>query len=231
MEAYNTYLPSWTVKPVVSTTKGEEILDGLMLSQYENKPNFKEFMMAFFAEMDTLFEQAEEVYLGRFLAFAIGAQLDIIGEIIGQPRDVGLPTFWHGYTDAGVEAPGLNLAPLADEAAPAEGGLFVDENFAGYNVVPLDDATYRRLLVAKAYCNNLRATINSEDVYYIASVLLNKVPSFMRLQSKSSNPALAERQLELEIPILEVGLDDAALILYTARFFVPTGTSFSVQRI
>ena len=72
----------------VTTDKGKQIMEGLLLNQYQNSPLLQEYMMAFIAELDLLFEQTEEVYLGRFLENAVGKQLDIIGIILQQTRSV-----------------------------------------------------------------------------------------------------------------------------------------------
>ena len=226
----NTYYPLLTQKPLVDIAQGREIMEGLLLEQYQGKPNLHEYFMAFFAEMDTLFEQAQEVYLGRFLSYAVGNQLDIIGAILGQNRDVELQKSYFGFSDDG-DLGGYDIAGFAHEDTPADGGVFMDENNEGFDKIPLDDVTYRRLLIVKAFCNNRRGIVSSEDVYYIVSVLLEHAPVAMELHTNSSDGAVPERAIDLRISAIDTSFSDLPLIRLAAEYFTPIGTSFTVQRI
>tara|TARA_R110000850_G_scaffold69522_1_gene154338 strand:- start:379 stop:993 length:615 start_codon:yes stop_codon:yes gene_type:complete len=198
--------------------KGEQILDGMLLDQYQNSPNLKEYFMAYIAEMDFLFEQIELVYVGRFLNIAIGAQLDVLGKILQQSRSVVLPNIFFGFQGAaGV------ISGMADEATPNNGGVFLDENSGGYGVTPLDDTLYRRVL-------KVVGTVSSRDscdinlAYYCISILLDRVPSTFSL----TNPA--HRQVVLELGVGEVTDLEVVLIEYMAKYFIPDGMSFTINR-
>ncbi|MTV59140.1 DUF2612 domain-containing protein, partial [Streptococcus pneumoniae] len=82
---------------VISTTKGSDILDLMLLGQYQNKPILRSYFGAFFSELDLLFTEIDKVYFGRMLDHAVGVQLDIIGEIIGQNRRVALEEHYFGF--------------------------------------------------------------------------------------------------------------------------------------
>ena len=154
--------------------KGTQIMKGLLLDQYQNSPDLQEYYLCFIAELDYLFEQIEEVYLGRHIEGAVGVQLEIIGEILQQPKAVALPSQWFGFQGA------VDVEGMADEAMPAEGGLFRDENLGTPSVTPLDDITYRRLLLVKAFCSN-RDSADLSLAYYVTSLLLGRVPSVFEL--------------------------------------------------
>ncbi|MCK5017063.1 MAG: DUF2612 domain-containing protein, partial [Candidatus Peribacteraceae bacterium] len=119
------------------TDKGEQILDNLMLSQYKESPLLKQYIMAYVGEMDYLFQNIEEVYLGRLLDNAIGEQLDIIGVILGQTRNIDISTVYFGFQGEPVVD---GFGAISD---PQVGGVFKSLEQGSFTVDPLNDATYR----------------------------------------------------------------------------------------
>ncbi len=207
-----------------NATKGTQIMEGLLLNQYQNSPNLKEYYSAFIAELDFLFEQIEEVHLGRFLENAVGAQLDVIGIILRQTRAVSLPTQWFGFQGA-VDADGM-----ADQASPAEGGLFRDANLGESAVTPLDDATYRRMLYVRAIASN-RDTADINLAYYLVSILLERVPSTFELRDQDSGTGLANRTVELVLSRASISSKEVSLIIYMSKHFVPAGVTFIITQV
>ncbi len=205
--------------------KGKQIMEGLLLDQYSNSPNLKEYYMCFIAEFDLLFEQLHKVYFGRFIENAVGAQLDVIGIILQQSRAVILPNIWFGFQ--GVP----NVEGMADEASPAIGGMFKDENIGEDKITPVDDVLYRRMLLAKAAILNR----NSDDIslaYHVISILINKVPSTFQIrESGPSNPLIAKRRVDLMLSRSAVTEQEVKLILYMAKYFVPAGITFTITKV
>ncbi len=212
-----------------TTDKGKQIMEGLLLNQYANSPDLKEFIMAFVAEMDLLFEQIEEVYLGRFIENAVGRQLDIIGIILQQPRAVVLPSIWFGFSDNGFIPPKVD--GMADAAEPAVGGLFRDGNFGGA-VTPLDDTTYRRVLLARGIIAN-RDTADINLAYYAISTLLGRIPSTFELRDADSNTpnTVPRRVIDLLLSSKDVTERDELLIYYMSKYFIPAGTTFKITKV
>ena len=210
-------------KPLVVTEdKATQIMESMLLQQYQNSPNLKEYMGCFLAELDILFAETERVYLGRFIEYAVGAQLDVLGVILGQSRAVDLPTAWFGFTDAGtVTIPGI--AGFSDEATPSDGGILRDGNNQGFTVTPLDDITYRRLLLVKAMCNNL-ISVDVNTQYYLIQTLIGKVPKVMKLTSTVAFTTA------LEVSASDVSLAETALIDYVSKYFMPTGHTLTITR-
>lgn len=176
-------------------------------------------MAAFFEEMDILYTEVENVYFGRFLEFAFGVQLDIVGEIVGQPRSIVLPTSFFGFQ--GV----LNVDGMADEATPNLGGLFLDEaGGSGADVTPLTDTVYARLIKTRAMAN-LMETIDIESAYALIRSLLDRQPSVMSI----SVTGIKEFQLTMaEVELSEL---EQQLLVYASRFFVPLGTTFLINLV
>ena len=196
-----------------STTKGTEVMDGMILSQYKEKPNLREFMLAFVEEMDTLLKETEAVYLGRLLDNAYGHQLDVIGIILDQPRSVQLDTVWFGFQGA------VSPDGMADEADPTDGGVFRGDDLQGYETYPLGDSTYRKLLLAKAQLLCVR-TVDINTAYYSASILIGFVPEFMKIVT--INPRYVQLQVSSDVSAL-----DLRLVNYLGKYFVPVGTTFA----
>ena len=219
------YAPSQTLGVKATKDKGEQIMEGLLLDQYTNSPLLKEYFMAFIAELDFLFEQVEEVYFGRFIDRAIGFQLDVIGEVLQQSRSVILPTVWFGFQGA------TDVDGMADEATPAYGGLFKDENIGEGTLTALDDTLYRRMLLAKAILLN-RDSMDISLAYYVISILLNRVPSTFELRDGDSGiPAIRDRQVDLLISRSAITEQETGLLLYMTKYFVPAGVTFTITKV
>lgn len=212
------YLPPEGLWAGATDNRGEQLLDSLLLNQYQNSPNLKEYIMCFVSELDLLFEQIEKVHFGRFLEYATGAQLDVIGIILQQPRSVILPNFWFGFVGA------VNAGGMSDEATPTLGGNFQSEEIAEATVTPLDDITYRRLLTAKAMLAN-RDSIDINTAYIVLSVLINRVPSTFEIND------LGVRSAELVVDDNELNDTEIALISYITKYFVPLGINFTIRKV
>ena len=220
------YIPLPTTNTVVEN-KGTEIMESMLLDQYVNSTNLKEYMGAFVSEMDLLFAETERVYLGRFLEYATGDSLDTIGVILDQPRGINLPTQFFGFQGA----PNVASPSFSDEAVPQDGGIFRSEGQSATGNYVLSDGEYRRLLTAKAMLNT-REECGINNVYYLISVLIGKTPEVLRLLTSAvSGSGVADRQVELEISQADTSGSDKALIEYFSQYLFPLGTGLTVTRV
>jgi hypothetical protein len=201
---------------VVGTDKGEQIMLGLLLDQYQKSPVLIEYIMAFVSEMDLLYKEIENVYLGRFLDNADGVQLDIIGAILGQNRNVSIPRLYFGFAGAS------GAQKMSDIAIPEDGGVFRSHEDAGFDVSPLDDNTFRRALRAKGLLLN-SSTADINLAYKVVITLLNRVPSVL------SFVTIGDKQIQLELASATTTAEDLGLINYMSRFFIPTGVEFEIS--
>lgn len=217
------YIPLPNQSAEIVEDKGERILDGMLLEQYQNSKNLKEYFMAFFSEMDYLYKEIQEVYLGRFLENAVGSQLDIVGTILGQNRAVILPTAWFGFLGA------VDVDGFADKATPNKGGIFRDAAQGEGEVVALSDAIYKKLLMAKAQLIN-RDSIDIELAYHIIIILLGRVPSTLKL-SEYGSEGIEKKRVDLLIARSEVSAGDLRLISYMAKYFIPNGLTFTITQV
>jgi len=199
----------------LTTDKGKQIMDGLILRQYHESPILKQYLHAYVEEMDDLFCAIEAVYFGRFLEVAIGAQLDIIGEILQQSRSIDLGQVYFGFQGAtGAQSFGSTTDPLA-------GGFFKSVNQGSGTITPLDDEVYRRVLRCKGSLLN-SDTASLEDIYYSVSILMGKVPSKMILTEPDN------LQVQLEMDAATLRSSDELLLLYMSQYFIPAGVTFTI---
>ena len=204
----------------IVTDKGTQLMEELLLSQYESSVNLKEYFSAFILEADFLFETVQRVYEERFLEAAVGSQLDVIGIILQQPRTVILPQLWFGFDGA------LDVDRMADEATPARGGTFRSEDIGTGVLTPLDDLVFRSLLKAKASIMNADS-IDVNTIYHFISVLLNRVPQTFSMEDGPSGL----RSVQLTISRDEVSGAEISLILYATKYFVPAGITFTINQV
>lgn len=205
---------------MVNTTKGSEIVDSMLMMQYLESPIYRQYLAAFVDEMDFLFAQLEEVYLGRFIELAIGTQLDIIGIILNESRSINLDIQFFGFSDNGVST---GIDKLADEAVPSDGGIFRSEGQSGGELSVLSDEAYRRVLLSKAFLSSVdECSIN--NAYHAISVLLGRTPDGMQLTN------LADRQVKLDLLAADTTVADLQIISYFSQYLVPMGTSLTIIR-
>lgn len=205
---------------MANATKGSEVAERMLMVQYLESPNFRQYLAAFVDEMDLLFEHLEEVYLGRFIELAIGTQLDIIGIILDESRSITLDIQFFGFSDNGTST---DTAKLANESLPSDGGIFRSEGQSGEELSELSDEAYRKVLLAKAFLSSVdECSIN--NAYHAISILLGRTPDGMQLTN------LADRQVELGLLIADTTLADIQIIDYFAQYLVPIGTSLTITR-
>ena len=203
--------------PHVSTTdKGTQIMDGLLLSQYINSPLYRQYLLAYVEEMDLLFEAIEDVHFGRLIEDGIGAQLDIIGVILQQSRDVVLPIVFFGFVGASP------VEGMSDEATPSTGGIFLSESQEGIDTVPLSDDEYKRLLKCKG------SVMNSDDgsietLYHALATLLGRIPPTFQLTT------IANQEVRLTLLATDTTDREKQLILYVFdKFLLTAGTIYNI---
>lgn len=217
--------PEAIEKPEVSITKGTELMEAMLLLQYQGSTNLKEYFSAFISEIDTLFAEIEYVYLGRFLEWAEGTQLDVIGDILGETRGLGLPITFFGFSDDNGGSPinTANAGSLADFATPSGGGIFRSDGQDDFDNVELSDQSFRKLLMAKAYLKT-KNSIDINTAYNAITILLGRVPQKLKI----SYPQ--DRVIQVELSNDDTDATDVAFIQYFKKYLAPLGTNLFTIR-
>ena len=117
----------------------EELAISRLVSQFREATTLIAYIQALLSEANTLEEVGHSLITGRSLDGAVGVQLDILGEIVGQPRVLidATTTPYFGFQGA------PNAQSFGDINDPTVGGRFrsVDEQATGYRT--LSDEEYR----------------------------------------------------------------------------------------
>lgn len=141
------------------------IAESRLTMAFEQKPIFAKYLKLLLAEQGDLQEVLRQLMQERSIETAVGKQLDIIGDIVGQPRELIEADFipYFGYVGAfDVQSYGdLNNASL--------GGYYYDLNQSLVGNILLNDDQYRIFIKAKILKNITRAT-PEDTIYFIQFV-------------------------------------------------------------
>jgi hypothetical protein len=211
------YLTPKTPKVIVED-KGSSLMELMLLDQYTNSTLLKQYFRAYTEEMDFLFAQISEVYFGRMLEYAIGKQLDVIGEILQQKRSVFLPNVYFGFQGA------TDVDGIASLALPNAGGTFRSIYQGDIVAAPLSDTIYRRVLQVIGMCTSSE-TVDLEFVYQVVIVLMGKHLSLMQLSDAG------HRIVNLTLYRKDVTDADIQLLFYMTKYFIPNGVSFTITQL
>lgn len=126
----------------------------LITDQFKDKPVFNKYLELLITPNIELQEVFRQLMQERSLDTAIGAQLDLLGELVGQPRtllNADLFTFFGFFGDASADSYG-------DLNDPSVGSIWWDGEQARTGNITLSDNLYRLLIKAKIAKNVTRAT-------------------------------------------------------------------------
>jgi len=192
-------------------------MNSLILEQYTTKPNLLEYFGAFIQEVDFLLENIERVYLGRFLEYAQGEQLDILGDIVGQNRAISLDPEFFGFLGA------AGALGMADEALGV-GGIFLDGDLVLDGAIPLGDEAFRRVIRAKAYLN-MAPVPDLETAYKVIVMLIGKVPRTLSIVQ------VTDRAIRIDLSTADVGDTEVTLIEYFTKYFVTNTVTYTINLV
>lgn len=181
--------------------------------QFKNKEVFDRYIQLLIYGQQQLQEVYRDLIQGRSLDTSEGAQLDIIGELIGLPRGVLPVSAWDTSYFGFLDVP--NSLPMADLDVASEAGIFFDLSDQTEGNITWNDTLYRQFLKAKIFANTsngtpeelIAATKSILDVTYVELIEngnANLVIGFNRILSyveKYILKGVGELQSLLPIPI------------------------------
>lgn len=157
--------------------------------QFEDQPVFDKYVQLMLSECQELQKQYKALMQERSLDTAVGAQLDLLGAIVGQGRMlVNVDIFEFFGFDAVPNS--LGFGTLGD---PSVGGIFYDANNPRFGNVELNDDLYRLLIKAKIAKNVTRAT--PEDIMRFANFVFSTEGSTIQDEGGAAFRLLVGRQL------------------------------------
>lgn len=128
-------------------TSRAESMQKHLIGQFQGKPVIRTILDAFASELDELNKCAEDLKNKRWIDTAEGVQLDGIGDIIGQGRQI----------DDAVQIPFFGFAETENGLSFGVGRFF-DSWEMWLKSVNLADPEYRLLLKSKIYKNQTQCT-------------------------------------------------------------------------
>ena len=147
-----------------------------LLYQYQDSPILRAMLLALTTEYCRLEEVLAQLETRLDIQLSSGIQLDLIGEIVGQPRPLSIeidPDEVFGFDPLAVSNGGF---PSGDDpdfgwsgvTRPDRGGVWTGVN--GLFVGRMLDADYRTLLRARIFSNGADATVDSIVAFLNAAI-------------------------------------------------------------
>lgn len=139
----------------------------LITDQFRDKPVFNKFLELLLSPNMELQEVFRQLMQERSLDTAVGAQLDLLGELVGQPRtliNADLFTFF-GFLG------NISADSFGDLNDPSVGSVWWDGEQSTRGNITLNDGLYRLLIKAKIAKNVTRAT--PEDLMRFANFVFS----------------------------------------------------------
>lgn len=164
---------------------GVKRADKLILSQYNLSPNLHKYIECFTIVFNDVLQACVQVATERFLDYAVGAQLDVIGVIVGQSRTLSSskPLGYFGYYENAQAAD----PSVGTDADPTIGGILkgdLDKDSADF---VLTDPTYYNTIKAKILKNSSNCSV--EDVIAYVNLILDKKTDLEIIESGTTNAA------------------------------------------
>jgi len=133
----------------------KELALSRLVTQFRES-NLRDYLCAMLSEADTLEGVFQDILNGRSIDTAVGKQLDILGQLVGQPRELldASEVVYFGFQG---NPQANSFGTLSD---PTVGGRFrsLGENTTGLR--SLTDEEYRLFIRARTFKNITTATIN-----------------------------------------------------------------------
>lgn len=122
--------------------------------QFKNKQIIDRFIQLLLDQQEQLQDVFKDLIQKRSIDEATGATLDLIGEIVGQPRELLSADLYSFFGFQGA----LKADTFGESAQPVLGGRFYDFGTSLGGNVLLDDETYRLFIKAKILKNTTAST-------------------------------------------------------------------------
>jgi len=131
-----------------------------LIQQYRDKPKFNALVELYANIAQEIEDTSFDLLLLRDVETAFGVQLDVIGRIVGQGRQLSgaIPFLFFGYSDAGSVP--VNVGGYGDEGNPAIGARYHSEDEDTSADVELADHEYRLFIKARIIKNHTSGTLN-----------------------------------------------------------------------
>lgn len=164
---------------------GVKRADSLIISQYNSSVNLHKYVECFTIVFNDVLQACIEVATQRYLDYAIGAQMDVIGVIVGQPRTLSgsKPLGYFGYYNNPQSAD----PSVGTDADPTIGGVLKGDLDVDSADFILTDPAYYNILKARILKNSSNCCV--EDVLVYIDLILGRVTDTEIIESTTENAA------------------------------------------
>ena len=179
------YSRSLTSKLTNKYPDGVTRADKLIISQYNLSTNLHKYIECFTIVFNDVLQAAIQVATQRYLDYASGQQLDVIGIIVGQPRQLAgsKPLGYFGYYDnAQAQDPSVGNDYNATIGGILKGDL--DKDSAEFI---LTDDDYINVIKAKILKNSSNCTV--DDVIEYVNLIVGRKVDLEIIESETENAA------------------------------------------
>lgn len=183
-------------------------------TQFTDKVVFDKYVQLLIYAQTELSSVFKDLMQLRSLDTAVGAQLDILGDIVGQSRLLLNADAYGFFGFIGVN----NARTFGSVGDPQGGGLFYNLGDPKGGNILLDDDTYRLLIKAKIYKNSTAST-PEEFIQVINLVFGTTTTQITELGNASINVLIGRNLSTLERSLLTY-VDDS--LGYDSRFIPKT---------
>ena len=157
----------------------------IVLSQYRQSVNLNKYLECFTVVLNDIYQACIQVATQRYLDYAAGAQLDVIGVIVGQPRTLSgsKPLGYFGYYDnPQSEDPSVGTDFDATVGGILKGDL--DKDSADFILL---DPDYYNVIKARIMKNSSNCSV--EDLLKYVDLILGRSTNLEIIESDTANAA------------------------------------------
>lgn len=161
----------------------QERLDRLLISQYKESTNLRQYISDLLCVFEDIMQAAKEVITLRYIDSSYGAQMDVIGHIVGQARRLAgsKPLGYFGY----YENPQSQTPSVGDDTNSLLGGILKGDFDPDSTDFVLTDPEFLKAIYAKIL-KNVSNTITDDVLQYVDLILAMPVDLEM-IESETAN--------------------------------------------
>lgn len=141
--------------------------------QFKDKIVFDKYLQLFSSQLEDIQTVLKQLLQNRSIDEAVGAQLDVIGEIVGQPRTLINLDVYEYFAFLGYP----NGETYGDLNDPSAGGVWYSQGSPVAGSYTLDDNTYRLFIKSKILKNTTAST--PEELLQFLSFLYGDIPIYL----------------------------------------------------
>lgn len=145
---------------------------GRVTEQFRNKSVFDKYLQLMLNSQIEIQETLRDLMQLRDVDTARGAQLDVIGRIVGQERELVAAELYEYFGFQGAVG-----AQSMGQYGTSLGGYFKSENTPAGKNVPLDDDNYRKYIKAKIFKNITAST--PEEFIAVVNMIFNTTQAYV----------------------------------------------------